>query len=1187
MNSKDKHALPPIPVRIKNQRIIKAINILAIITLPTFAGLNIAQASEDINIGTPGGSGGNGSSGSQAGAASNGGNGSNGANASGNGNGGNGNSGASGGSGANGTAGTDGSAATEGASTTATIRNVKGQVGLLQIGGDGGAGGTPGESSAGTTGGDGGKGGNGGSGGITGIGGDGGDGGDGGTGGNGSNGGSGGNGATGGIGDLTINQSNFSTTTMTLGGSGGIASNGEEGGAGGDGGKGNSGGNAGVAGVQAAGGFPGSGGQGGTGGKAGNGGNGAQGGNGGSGSLTLNNTTLSVKSALTIGGAAGAGSNGGNGGNGGSGGDAGQTSASNITGEAGDSGQGGNGGAGGKGGQGARGGDGAQGSLTLNNSVLTVQSLAIGADGANGGTGGNSGANGKAGTADSLAAGGKGAAGGQGGQAGDAGAAGTGVLTVENSTLTLTSGLQIGGNGGNGGTGGNLLGSASAGNGGNGSDGAEGTLQFNSGVINNSGALVLGGSGGDAGDGGVNNGVRGRSGNGGSAGNGGSGTAIFTNGSGQIGTEIQLGGQNGSHDGTLNSSAYAKNAGTGAAGTLDIRGGAFTGGALTIGAATVWSALAGTTSAEENQYRQSGGSFQVSSTELNNGSVILSGGLFASKALEANLGTFIVSDDGTAIFGSTELNADNWQESVALLQQTQQVNYNGTLVLSGDTTLDLSSSDLSWRVGGEAATQGLGASSLTVLTAKSWIDSGNAALAMGSAQIDSGAQLLVLTNEGVSAGESFTAVTGSAITTQTAPTWAQSQISTTSRLLTATASSAAGSTLLTLDNADLSTTAPKISGRSVKLLRAMTTQIGVDTTSDNAAQQFVSQAMDVQTVSDTDTAARLVESAINFASIANVAGSSFQVMSATTKAISQHLSQGEHFFKGTPLEEGFNLWTSLLYSDSTLKGYSSGGFNAKTDTWLAGVFVGAEDTLITKEDAILKTGGALNIGKGKGNSSGNVYPVKDDLDFWGASLYGSWLNNNWNLIADVNYSRVSHDMKQSLSAATPYTKLSGETKSTILSGGLTAEYSVESPYADIIPHIGLRYTLLKNRSFDAMSNGKSLFKNGDSSASLWSMPLGVMFSKEFKTASGYTLKPALDLAYIVTTGDTTNGTRVTMAGVKGSAWSESRLADRSAFSARTGLQVQKENMSYGLHYDVQKSAHETSQAVAVSVNIKF
>ncbi len=129
--------------------------------------------------------------------------------------------------------------------------------------------------------------------------------------------------------------------------------------------------------------------------------------------------------------------------------------------------------------------------------------------------------------------------------------------------------------------------------------------------------------------------------------------------------------------------------------------------------------------------------------------------------------------------------------------------------------------------------------------------------------------------------------------------------------------------------------------------------------------------------------------------------------------------------------------------------------------------------------------------------------------------------------------------------------------------------------------------MLENRSFNTVSNGKNLFKNGASSASLWSVPLGVMFSKEFKTESGYTFKPALDLAYIVTLGDTQNGTTVTMADVRGSARSEARLADRAAFSANTGILVQKDSMTYGLHYDVQKSAHETAQAVAASVNIKF
>ncbi|WP_158612369.1 autotransporter family protein [Erwinia psidii] len=1180
---KNPKAFSLLTATIQRRPLINVINSLAIISLPFLGTMNITYASDDVVIGIDGSSGGSGSSASSAGSATNGSDGSSGSDARTTSSGGNGSNGADGSNGANGSAGTEGSSGASGDDKTSTLRNVKDQLGLLQIGGSGGEGGTAGEASAGTDGGTGGAGGNGGNGGTTGTGGDGGDGGNGGNGGNGADGGSGGDGAAGGNGTLTINQSNFTITNGVIGASGGNASDGQDGQSGGNGGAGNSGGIAGTNGTRASGGLPGNGGNGGKGGTGGNGGDGALGGAGGSGSMTLDNTKMSVKSALTVGGSAGSGSSGGEGAAGGQGGDAWTTSDSASS--TGDNGSGGNSGTGGKGGQGANGGDGGTGILTLTNSIVSAQSVAIGGNGGNGGDGGNSGANGISGTTSTSGSVGVGSAGGQGGTAGDGGSAGAGSIVLENSTLTVTSDIQIGGNGGNGGNGGDLQGSNAAGAGGNASDGASGTLTFTSSVINNKGTLTLGGQGGDAGDGGINNSAKGRSGNGGEAGNGGTGTAIFISGSGQIASDIQIGGQNGNHEGALNNSSLAQTVGEGGAGILDIRGGTFTAGTLTLGVANIWSSLTDTLTTIENQFLQSGGTFQVDSSVLNNGSMAISDGIFASETLEANQGTLTISGDGTAIFGSTELNENSWQEKVALLQEDLAVTFNGKLVLSGDTTLDLSSTDLNWRVGGNEYTSGLGASSLTVLNARSWIDSGNAALAMGSAQIDSGAYLLILTDDSITAGESFTAVTSSGVSESA--TWQEANISTTSRLLTATQTASTDSTLITINSANLSSALPAVSKGTTTLLSAMSDQIGVNVTSDNAAQQFISKAMDVRYVSDADTSARLVESAINLASIANVAGTSFRVMSATAKTLSHHLSMGQHFFQGTPVEEGFNLWTSLLYDNSRLSGYNAGGFNAKTKTWLGGIFIGGEDTLLTNLGGILKTGGALNVGKGKSRSMGNLYPVKNDVDFWGASLYGSWINGSWNLLGDINYAKVSHSMKQSLDPITGYSNLSGDAKSTIISAGLTREYVFETDTVDIMPHVGIRYTQLKNNAFNAKSEGKVLFKNGSNSQSLWSVPLGVRFSKEYKNDSGYTLKPALDLSWTATGSDTISGTQVTMAGVTGHAQGESRIADSSAYGANAGFLLQKDNLTYGLNYGIQKSSNETSQTVAASFNLKF
>jgi len=113
--------------------------------------------------------------------------------------------------------------------------------------------------------------------------------------------------------------------------------------------------------------------------------------------------------------------------------------------------------------------------------------------------------------------------------------------------------------------------------------------------------------------------------------------------------------------------------------------------------------------------------------------------------------------------------------------------------------------------------------------------------------------------------------------------------------------------------------------------------------------------------------------------------------------------------------------------------------------------------------------------------------VKNDIDFWGISLYGSWINGNWNLAGDVNYSRVSHSLKQSLDPVTGYSSLSGKPKSAVFSAGLTREYVFETDYVDIMPHIGIRYTMLRDDAFQAKSADTSLFKNSANTQSLWSV----------------------------------------------------------------------------------------------------
>jgi len=60
-----------------------------------------------------------------------------------------------------------------------------------------------------------------------------------------------------------------------------------------------------------------------------------------------------------------------------------------------------------------------------------------------------------------------------------------------------------------------------------------------------------------------------------------------------------------------------------------------------------------------------------------------------------------------------------------------------------------------------------------------------------------------------------------------------------------------------------------------------------------------------------------------------------------------------------------------------------------------------------------------------------------------------------------------------------------------------------------------------------------------------------------------------------------------MSWVDGSALSQSRIADSSAYAGSAGLLLQKDNLTYGVNYGIQKSSNETAQSISDSFNMKF
>lgn len=1027
----------------------------------------------------------------------------------------------------------------------------------------------------------------------------------------GTKGGDGASGQVGGSGTLTVEGGDAAFDSITVGSNGGNggtagkASAGSAGGAGGDGGKGGNAGNGGNGGAGhneehifgGKGGDGGDGGAGSAGGIGADGSSGSQGGNGGqaaaggNGKLTLNNGHFSADKIILGGagghaGAASGGSSGGQGGNGGQAGDAGSTGANGQKGDdgynelsghihqGGSGGAGGIGGSGGKGGNGGQGGAGAMGSvggngaqgghaeLNLNNANLTVQnSLQVGGAGNYGSRGGDGGATGING-ATLSGNGGIGGIGGDGGTGAIGGDGGNATFNVNTSNLSINA-MTLGADGASGGAGGNGASDAIGGQGGAGGHGGSGVLNVEDSQIANTSFLQLGGNGNLAGTGGTAIGSA-AAGLGGKGGNGGNGSALFKNSSGQIATNIVLGGKDGGQD---------AESGLAGSGQLSIESGNYTADSLTIGQVN-------TRYARENQYLQTGGIFTTENTGLHSGALSVSSGMFASTHLDASQGKLDVAGLGTAIIGTRELNAERWQQGAGWMAQQQSAPFNGTLAIAAGETVDLSSPDLHWSIGSDSHLNRFDDASLTIVSAKPYVDQGTPALLLGGGSVSSDAKMLVIADDNLKTGENFVASEGG---NSTNGFWQQQNITSTSRLFNMRSSAEGNDHHLTAER----TSQPLLPQDTQDLMANMAKTQGVNTHSEDASQRFISQAMDIRYISEEVIASKIVQSALHIASVIGVQHSTFMALSAAGQAVERHLS-GIASMPGVQTATGVNLWATLLSDNSSSRGFSSGSWQARSSANLGGLALGSDYRFDAGDFGMLTTGLALNAGGGKSTSHGNVSPTRNDFNFWGSSLYSSWQHGALNVMADVSYTGSRNRMKQQSSADIDGGSLRAKMNSWAMSSGVRASYQWNNDLADVTPHVGIRYTRLKSEGFTTHNELGSLFETGRDTQNIWSFPLGVSLSKTFTTKAGYQVKPLLDLTWTGNSGDVRAKNRSWLPGEEASAsMTDSSITDHSVFTGNIGVELSHNQLSYSLNYQLNESSHITDNIIHAGIKFAF
>ena len=356
-----------------------------------------------------------------------------------------------------------------------------------------------------------------------------------------------------------------------------------------------------------------------------------------------------------------------------------------------------------------------------------------------------------------------------------------------------------------------------------------------------------------------------------------------------------------------------------------------------------------------------------------------------------------------------------------------------------------------------------------------------------------------------------------------------------------------------------------------------------DTESGNMGIRFLSRAVNENHLPKADTV-HTVDGAAQIAVAGGVQGMAVAAADAPVRAIQDHasLSHMATTREGAIRKDGLNLWINALYGAEHARNLGAGSLDGGYNADFGGIVFGGDYAF-----GDFRVGMALNAGSGTARSRGDFNATKNDFDFWGMNLYGSWSRDQFNIVGDLGYSANKNEVKQDLPTTMQLGQLRADVDTGVLTAGLRGEYRFETDWADVTPHVGVRYYNLRTDGFTSRIDDHDVFRVGRDTQEIWTFPIGVSFSRDFETSSGWKVKPRADLSVAPAAGDLKAKAKARVPGVAASDTIKARMMDSVSFDGTLGLEVQKDNISFGLDYGIRASEHKAGHGVNVSFTYKF
>ena len=278
----------------------------------------------------------------------------------------------------------------------------------------------------------------------------------------------------------------------------------------------------------------------------------------------------------------------------------------------------------------------------------------------------------------------------------------------------------------------------------------------------------------------------------------------------------------------------------------------------------------------------------------------------------------------------------------------------------------------------------------------------------------------------------------------------------------------------------------------------------------------------------------------------------------------------------------WSLWVLPLYQSMNHYGLDAGSLDADTSGSLGGITVGADYTF----DSTLRIGADLSMGGGWAGGSGDFNRTTNNMNFWGAGLYGGWTRGAFGLSADVHFTSSFNSLKQELPSAIHMADLEADITARALSAGIRAEYRLKAGTVTVIPHAGVRYTKLTVDGYDADSGGTVLEGDGFSQDLVF-FPAGIALEMPLETEGGWHILPRADFAVVPAAGDIRAREDVRWTGLGKSYRVSTQDMDQVSYTAQAGIECGKDNFSVSVNYALQAGFTTEGHSVFAELRWEF